>query len=113
MSSFSFVEFYALTLSDFQTWSDAALRCYLSLRSNSVGGLFAELAAIAVVCCEEKLTANEPHEHKLRCNLEEYKNKLIVDGCILPDPFGLKDIWLEETDYNRALWPAIVITDMT
>lgn len=112
MSNFNVVEFDALTSTDFQTWSDAALRCYLSIRNKSVAGSSAELAARAFVCCEEKLTVNETQEHKLRCNLKEYKKKLMIDGCILPDPFGLKDGWLEETDDSRALWPAIFITDI-
>jgi len=76
---------------------------HCDLRSKSVAGSSAELAARAVVCWEEKLPVNETQEHKLRCNLEDYKKKLIVDECILPDPFGMKDGWLEESDDSRAL----------
>ena len=79
MRNFSVVEFDALTLADFQTWSDAALRCYLSLRNKSIDGGSAELAARAFVCCEENITVNATQEHKLRCNLEKYKKT--VDGC--------------------------------
>jgi hypothetical protein len=112
MSTFSVADFDALTLSHFETWSDAALRGYLSLRKKSVAGSSAELAARAFVCWEEQLPVNESQEHKLRRNLEEYKQKLIVDGSSIPDPFGLKDGWFEETDGSRALWPAIFITDI-
>ena len=72
MSSFDIAEFDSLTLADFQTWSDDALRCYLSLRNKNVVGTSVELAARAFVCCEENLTVNETQEHKLRRNLVEY-----------------------------------------
>jgi hypothetical protein len=111
MSDTVTVDFDILTLSDFHTWSDDSLRCYLALRSKSVTGSSAELAARAFVCWEEKIPVNESQEHKMRVNLEAYK-KMIINGCVLPDPFGLKEGWLEETDANRSLWPAIFITDI-
>jgi len=71
-NNFNNQDFDVRTLSDFQTWSDAALRCYLSLR----------------------------------------KRKLLVDGYVIPDPFGIRGGWLEESDSSRASWPAIFITDI-
>jgi len=69
-NNFNNQDFDVRTLSDFQTWSDAALRCYLSLR----------------------------------------KRKLLVDGYVIPDPFGIRGGWLEESDSSRASWPAIFIS---
>jgi hypothetical protein len=108
----SAVDFDVLTLSDFETWSDDALRCCLALRSKSVTGSSAELAARAFVCWEEKIPVNESQEHKMRANLEAYKKKLVINGSVLPDPFTLKEGWSEETDANRSLWPSIFITDI-
>ena len=78
MSSFSIADFDALTLSDFLTRSGAGyaalgLRGYLSLRIKSLAGSSAELAAMAFVCWEEQLPVNESQEHKLLCNLDEFK----------------------------------------
>lgn len=107
MASVSYVDFDVLTLSHFQTWSDDALRSYLSLRSKSITGSSSELAARAFVCFEEKIPVNESQEHRLRVNLHEYKNKLMVGNTVIPDPFGLNDGWLEETDSSRSSVPSV------
>ena len=49
------------------------LRGCLSLRIKSLAGSSAELAAMAFVCWEEQLPVNESQEHKLLCNLDEFK----------------------------------------
>jgi len=49
------VDLDVLSLADFQTWSDNNLYCFLSLRSKSVEGTSAKLAARAFVCWEEKV----------------------------------------------------------
>ncbi|KAI0216057.1 hypothetical protein LSAT2_031891 [Lamellibrachia satsuma] len=35
-------------------------------------------------------------EHKLRSNLTDYKDKIRINGNVIPDPFSLKVGWLEE-----------------
>lgn len=112
MAHFEDIDFDVMCLSDFKTWSDDALRCYLSLRSKSVNGTSDELAARAFVCWEEKIPVNEAQEHRMRRNLDSYKKKLIIDGCVIRDPFTVKDGWLEESDSSRSLWPPVFITDI-
>jgi len=48
----------------------------------------------------------------MRVNIVSYKKKLVVDGCVIPDPFTIKEGWLEESDSNRLLWPPVFITDI-
>jgi len=76
MSDVCVVGFDVLSLADFQTWSDDALRCYLSLWAKSVEGNLSELAACAFVCSIEKVAVNESQEHRMRVNLASCKKKL-------------------------------------
>jgi len=73
------IDFDVLSLSDFKTWSDDALRCYLSLHSKSVNGSSDELATRVFVCWEEKIPVNEAQQHRMHRNLDSYKRKLIID----------------------------------
>jgi len=43
----------------------------------------------------------------MRVNLTSHKKKLAVDGCVISDPFSLKERWLEESDSKRSLWPPV------
>ena len=89
MTSDTVLLFDVMRLSDFQICSDDALRCYLSLRGKYVTGTLDELATRAFSAWEEKIPVNDTQEHKLRCNLEQYKTKPVMNGSVLPDPFGL------------------------
>lgn len=112
MDSASNLNFDVLTLDDFRLWSDDALRCFLSLRAKPITGSSSELAARAFICYEESIPVNETQEHLLRQNLESYKQKLIINSSVLPDPFTLKDGWIVESDESRGMWPHIFITDI-
>jgi hypothetical protein len=104
------IDFDVHTLADFQTWSDDALRCYLSLRSMDINGSSAELAARAFICWEQKIPVDESQEHHLRRNLNSYARKLIINGIILPDPFTIQNGWLDESA-SKSMWPPVFITD--
>ena len=43
---------------------------------------------------EEKVPVDEEAEQRQCSIMEEYKQKLIVCGNVMPDPFSLKDGWL-------------------
>ncbi len=105
------IDFDVHTLSDFQTWSDDALRCYLSLRSQDITGTSTELAARAFICWEQNIPTNESQEHRLRRNLCSYAQKLVVKGTVIPDPFTLAEGWLDEST-SKSMWPPVFITDI-
>ena len=50
---------------------------------------------------EEKVPVDEEAEQRQRSVMEEYKQKLIVCGNVMPDPFSLHDGWLAEKKRNR------------
>ena len=45
---------------------------------------------------EEKVPVDEEVEQRQRSIMEEYKQKLIVCGNVMTDPFSLHDVWLAE-----------------
>ena len=45
---------------------------------------------------EEKVPVDEEAEQRQRSIMDEYKQKLIVCGRVMPDPFSLQDGWLAE-----------------
>ena len=45
---------------------------------------------------EEKVPVDEEAEQRQRSIMEEYKQKLIVCGNVMHDPFSLQDVWLAE-----------------
>ena len=57
---------------------------------------------------EEKIPVDEEAEQRQRSIMEEYKQKLIVCGNVMPDPFSLKDGWLaEKKGTGLAKWPSV------
>ena len=57
---------------------------------------------------EEKVPVDEEAEQRQRSIMEEYKQKLIVCGNVMPDPFSLKDGWLaEKKGTGLAKWPSV------
>lgn len=54
---------------------------------------------------------NASQEHELRAALEDYKQKLLVGGVVLPDPFAMKTGWVNEKE-GMPLWPNLYLTDI-
>lgn len=101
-----------MTLEQFRMWTDNSLKAFLSVRNKSVEGTSEELSARAFAAWEENIRVDGDAEHRLRANLAEYKAKLTIDGVVIPDPFGLQDGWLDESDDNRKHWPQIFFSDI-
>ena len=51
---------------------------------------------------EEKVPVDEEAEQRQRSIMEEYEQKLIVCGNVMPDPFSLPDGWLEKQGTSSA-----------
>ena len=79
-----------LTIDHFNLYSEESLRLYLALRKKPVDGTFQDLAARAFVASEEKVPVNVEMEERHRVTLDQYRNKLVVDGEPIPDPFELE-----------------------
>lgn len=102
-----------LDLATFKTWSEQALKTYLSLRDKSVEGDFDTLAARAFNAYEEDLPVNLEKEMEALQRSNEYRDRLIYGDLLLPDPFSLKDGWEKETDVTMMKWPSINIIDIS
>ena len=63
-------------------------------------------------CWEDGVTADSDQEHKERTLLEEYKNKLLIDDCVVPDPLTLKTGWLKEDENGLVKWPSLYFHDI-
>ena len=65
----------------------------------------------AFIAYEEIVPVNASEEHDVRSALNDYKEKLMVNGHMLPDPFTLKKGWQTEKE-SIALWPNLYLTDI-
>eukprot|EP00112_Aurelia_sp_Birch-Aquarium-sp1_P007300 Seg1795.2 transcript_id=Seg1795.2/GoldUCD/mRNA.D3Y31 product="hypothetical protein" protein_id=Seg1795.2/GoldUCD/D3Y31 len=79
-----------MTHENFKLWSANAIKKFLSLRKKPTDGSFEELVSRAFVAYEEDVPIDVEKEELERCNLMEYKKKLVLPGTTLPDPLGLK-----------------------
>ena len=62
---------------------------------------------------EEKVPVDEEAEQRQRSKMEEYKQKLIVCGNVMPDPSYLHDSWLaEKKGTGLAKWPLVYYTNI-
>ena len=66
----------------------------------------------AFVAWEDGVFADVEAEHKERQLLAEYKEKLIIDDQVIPDPSTLKKGWLREDDNGLMKWPSIYFLDI-
>ena len=60
---------------------------------------------------EAGITINQEAEHALRANLDDYKSKLVIGDRTLPDPYTLRDGWLNEE--AKSKWPSIYNYDIS
>ena len=62
---------------------------------------------------EEKVPVDEEAEQRQPSIMEEYQQKLIVCGNVMPDPFSLHNAWLEEKKgTGLAKWPSVYYTNI-
>ena len=66
----------------------------------------------AFVAWEDGVLADVEAEHKERQLLAEYKEKLIIDDQVIPDPLTLKKGWLREDGNGLMKWPSIYFLDI-
>ncbi|XP_046333004.2 uncharacterized protein LOC124115889 [Haliotis rufescens] len=100
-----------MSLEKFLLWTVTSLKAFLSLRKKSVEGNHDELVARSFIAWEEKTPVNIDAEHEERKLLSEYKEKLLVDGQVLQDPFSLDVGWIREEE-GINMWPSVYITDI-
>ena len=65
----------------------------------------------AFIAYEKRVPVNASEEYDVRFALNDYKEKLMVDGHMLPDPFTLKKGW-QTVRESIALWPNLYLTDI-
>ncbi len=101
-----------LSLEDVKLWSVSSLKAFLAMRNKAIDGDHSTLSARAYIAWEDGAPVDASAEHKLRCNLSDYKDKLRLDnGLTLPDPFSLLDGWRGEEAMSE--WPCLTITDIS
>ena len=106
------IDFDAMTLDKFKTWTPQALKTFLHIRSKSTEGSYDELAARAFVVYEENIDIDVIKEALERKNLKEYKDKLHLGNDVtLPDPYDIRTGWLNEEAMN--FWPTINFCDIS
>ena len=67
----------------------------------------------AFVCWEKGVIGDVNQEQRGRSLLEEYKSKLVIDGCVIPDPLTLKNGWVKEDEEGLVKWPSLYFHDLT
>ena len=77
------------------------LKTFLRLRGLKTTGRKEELVARVFVAIENDVPIVKTAEESERENLQEYNSKLSIDGSSIPDPFQLRDGWLEEASGVR------------
>ena len=58
---------------------------------------------------EEGAIASLEAEERERILKQEYKDKLVVDTDVIPDPLTLKSGWLKEDDEGLCKWPSLCL----
>ena len=61
---------------------------------------------------EEGAIASLEAEERERILKQEYKDKLVVDTDVIPDPLTLKSGWLKEDDEGLCKWPSLCLYDI-
>ncbi|XP_065642246.1 uncharacterized protein LOC136073896 [Hydra vulgaris] len=101
-----------INLERIRTWSEKALKEYLILRNKDVDGDFETLVFRVFSAIENETPIDNESEDRQRLLVCEYKSKLILRGCVIPDPFSLKKNWLSESGSGLYKWPSIYYTDI-
>ena len=61
---------------------------------------------------EEGIPVDKDAEHRSRSLLNKYKEKLVVSGKTVPDPFLLEEDWLGESKDGLTKWPSLYYLDI-
>ncbi|XP_047137292.1 uncharacterized protein LOC124813811 [Hydra vulgaris] len=101
-----------INLERIRTWSEKAVKEYLILRNKDVDGDFETLVFRVFSAIENETPIDNESEDRQRLLVCEYKSKLILRGCVIPDPFSLKKNWLSESGSGLYKWPSIYYTDI-
>ena len=72
------------------------LKNFLQLRVLEVSGKKEELVARVYVACENNVPMNKTADEVHSGMAKECKQKLLVKGCLIPDPLTVEDGWLSE-----------------
>ncbi|KAK7114514.1 hypothetical protein V1264_000568 [Littorina saxatilis] len=78
-----------ISIQKVQLWSTEALKAFLCVRKKSVEGAHEELVARAFAALEDGIPVDHEAENAERVLLQEYKQKLCVEGVLYPDPFTI------------------------
>ena len=62
-------------------------------------------------CWENGITSDADAEHRVRMLLNQYKEKLIIEDHMIPDPITLKDGWKREDGLTK--WPSLYFSDIS
>ena len=64
-------------------------------------------------CWENGITSDADAEHRVRMLLNQYKEKLIIEDHMIPDPITLKDGWKREDEDGLTKWPSLYFSDIS
>ena len=87
------------------------LKTYLRLRGLKVSGRKVELVARVFAASENNVQPVKTAEEVEAEIADEYKAKLSLKDFVLPDPFHIKDGWIEE-EKGVTSWPMVLYPDI-
>ena len=94
-----------------ETMTVKELTSFLRLRGLKLSGRRKELVARTWCAIEQGVPIQLTAEEVEKEIGNEYENKLIVDGINIPNPFDIKESWLDEMN-GIIYWPMLLYPDI-
>ena len=101
------------TLEDFERYDVASLKDYLARHGISQKDNKAELAALAYACHVMNKPTTNTFAQNTKEAFKDYQDILHLPNHVsIPDPFKVKNGWIDEEGDGMKLWPPISIADI-